>query len=526
MATISKALKATVQKMRELYESGQSFSGSDNDRFVAISSRWIPIHEALQAFLDSTQPRDENQQYEDAFEMATLTNQIVTHPHVWGTSDVDLGAVYRQLLDPSVTEVTEDLLVKWREARTALDLNTETLSSDVDFLRTYIDSTPHWTSIDLSENQFDDLIREADQDPAFTAAYQTMMEEGNADTDELLAVKRIQLDIATINVVRPWMKEELLSDRRWRFRNGATINGKDFLSDSEPARAFSGALPGYPVKLILVRNIRVTFTMPTPGGQGGADKRTRMQDVLSNGVLLNFGPLLLKGAATTNLSGQSLQVMSGMQNSAAISNKPVTNKLTAVTAASAVKPAGAVSTVVKPSGVTAIPSAVQLNPIIKTSAFRPRGGGLTGVNLTSAYAVQVMRTDRLMAANLALALSTVVTGTVRDANGQALPGAQVTFRPEGSGAEGIQQVTSQNGGQFTVKLQNNKRYRVVVSKAGYQEAETSVNTGAKVDPLQVKLTKLPTVTQQEVESDVQLLAIVYRKLARVPNPVNGFTPAI
>lgn len=148
----------------------------------------------------------------------------------------------------------------------------------VDFLSTscipngiYQYQAPIWKKISLSKQEIislsDDFARSA---PGITAEF------GDNETK----LDNITFEYCFIDILRPWFDESILNNNFWKYRNEAKM-----LSHGD--ESMTGEIPAYPIKLILAKNIELTFTPSVP-------QNMDLQDKLKNGMRVFFGPLLLK----------------------------------------------------------------------------------------------------------------------------------------------------------------------------------------------------------------------------------------
>ena len=115
-----------------------------------------------------------------------------------------------------------------------------------------------WNKVTLSKSEIDSLENNAP--PELSRFRDIMGDRVSAQGD----IEEVSMEIARVDVERPWFHPELLTSRFWKWK----LSGEQPLSNgAEPWP--NGSLPGYIVGLVLVRNIKVMIPPPPPPPSGG-----------------------------------------------------------------------------------------------------------------------------------------------------------------------------------------------------------------------------------------------------------------
>lgn len=188
-------------------------------------------------------------------------------------------------IDRLTRQAPELLWDTWREQ---FDRAKET-ESDRDFYRThFIPSEIHqneledsWTKITLGSDEIKNLVTQANQNIS------GVINSGFLDSSlqANLEIERLSVELARVDLVRPWFAPELFTNRTWRWTH-----------DREPlstgGESPKGSLPAYPVALIFARDLKIEL-------KPNSEQNSSTVKELQNGSLLGFGPLLLEPIPST-----------------------------------------------------------------------------------------------------------------------------------------------------------------------------------------------------------------------------------
>lgn len=497
MTSIKAAILATVQRVREYY---QIFGGS-GQKAIAIPPEWANIAPLVLHLQDKSQ-WSAAEKIENEYELSRFVNAIINHPFAWDGEGEVLWDVLRQVLDANNSEITEDVLDSWADARYLLEEHyVKTQLQDIDYQVTYLDSGPQWNKVEITAGEFAGLHQRAEGDAEFSRIYEIIR---GGELDELVDIKKISFEMASISIERPWLKEELLESRQWRLRNNATVNGKPFLSSSDQEQAFMGALPGYLAALILVRNFEVYFEVASTENEEGVEA------YLEEGHTLHFGPVLLNNDIKTfRIAGKKQMMMNGLS-----ANLKSVGELKHNLQLNHISGAVGQNSLHQAPGAGNISTVASLSPAAGAVQLQPK------INLPGGLKPTAVATHQLTAIPF-LAAAEV---SVMDNQGKPIDQAEVAFRQvEKDGKLSSHLAQTGPDGKARLKLAANSRYEVLVTRLGYKSQRLDIATkmGEKVVAT-ARLEPKTTVESKESLSDIQLLAVVYRKLGASPNPVKNF----
>lgn len=503
MTAISNALLATIQKVREYYK----ITDPTKSKAVAIPPEWVNS-QSLILHLQDKSDWTEAEKLQNEFELSQFVNAIITNPFTWEGEGNQLWRIFRQVMDSGNSEITRDILLNWDQAR--FDLNATHVKTNlegIDFGVCSMDENPKWQKISIFGDQFEKLFSSARADSSFANIYEIL--KGNS-LESLVSIREINFEMASVSVNRPWLREDLLENKQWRLRNGATISGKSFLSSSLEENAFSGALPGYPVAFILVRNFEVTLEMSEVPGE-----EPHVEDVHADQVI-GFGPLVMQGQLQSLLKGKvPFTQIGGIKGSVSAVNELKFNfqfnKL----------PLNSRQFIFRnniPFGLFSQANSknlkIQTGPV---SGIGSMSGGphLAGFQTASSPAPSKSEAARSFTFN------------IRDRNtGAPVPGAGISLREVGEGDDLASfYVSTDHSGNAVISLGQQRVFALTIAKEAYKtfQSTLTVNKETPVN-LEFQIDFQGTIGNKEKVSAVQLLAVVYHKLGTVPDPVEGFVP--
>gem|GEM_PF-6555414 len=514
MANLEMAYLATIQRFRDYYKDAEA-------QEVALRPMTVSDGPLIKELTNDSPEQDINAEYDQDYHVAALANEIITEPYKYLDVQNKCWEVYQTTLD--YMETTALLHQRWQDAKIRFDLSrTTSPSSGMRFYNTLVNEL-HWEEETLEENEFVELVNRAEEDEVFMRAFKETYGEVAENADE--KVIQVKFMRAEVNIIRPWLDKSLLKSQDWRLKG--TINAKAYLSDDAPDRIYTGAMPGFPIKFVLVKDISIKFQ--TQEGEKEEDKK---------GPLLHFGPLLLNGMI--QWTGNTNYVLKGLKAYNSTSDLIKQNLVYNLKEASIEKENNELKYVVN-------------NQVVKpTFSYQPQAG-LQQTNLknfstlhntkytpqstlgnTRTSSIQVPRfqtrgvEQRFTARNFATSRSTycLFKGRVIDQDSRGLAGVDVLIRDHKStGTSGLTKLSTDDQGNFEVELTQKQAYQIVLVRDDFEKVvdDFTVKKEEEMDYVK-RLTKVAKQDKVEVESEIQLLAIIYEKLGKVPNPRPDFVP--
>lgn len=148
------------------------------------------------------------------------------------------------------------------------------------------EATGSWTTVTMDGSEVRSLANRAKADMPDLTDSGLVDDGGQAD----LEIERLSVELARVEIVRPWFDPSLLRSRVWRWRHG-----REPLSDGgDPPR---GSLPAYTTSMVFARNLTIEL-------EPRSEPNERAVNRLKDGDLVSFGPMLLKQVHSTVESGQ------------------------------------------------------------------------------------------------------------------------------------------------------------------------------------------------------------------------------
>ena len=530
MPSLQKAYLATIQRFRDYYEAADDYQLA----LRPISSIDTPLVEHI------TVEEWENgiEEYQNKFMVASLSNEIIRQPYKYMELGQMTWDVYEEAL--MVSETTSALASRYSDARSKLDIDSETVPGEgLRYKRTSL-SEPTWQEEVIEAAEFDGLIEKAKQNQAFMDAFNTTY---GLDEDLDAEVTMVRFKKAEVRIIRPWLDTTFLNNRNWRFKQHQTVAGdKEFLSDDEPGKEFEGAMPAYPEKFVFIKDVEMVFQLP------GSEEDDDTSELMENGHIINFGPILLnqmvkvpsqniykaKGLSTNMTFNRLIRTdfynnvqTTPKADTPTTTTRPTTGSTGTGSLNMTIRPGVTNFNTFKPQATTQFnvrPSAkplqvnVQLaNPSTSTSFYQALLTRPEAVKLNTA-ALQYVNWKKVVTDDKA-----VLKGQVKGKQNQPLPDAEVLIRSTlSNGQTSVQKVNTNSAGKYEVKVSKGVSFDITVSEAGYIPKTETGKADKNTKVVNVRLSPKPT--QIEKKSDIQLLAVVYRKLGKVPNPIPNFVP--
>lgn len=482
MANLDKAYLAVIQRFRNYYTPHQDLEIA----LRPIGSMDTPIIEAINTKTWSNQ----NDKYENEFLVAARANEVIKTPFTYTNTEEDFSTVYESVLE--LSETTAELANRYNDAKTVLDTSKVFANGLGTYVKTSLD-TPAWQEEVLEASEFDGLIRKAEQDTAFMTAFNASFGTSN----DAIEVTKVVFKKAEVNIQRPWLDHQYINSRDWRLKTDRTINGKAYLSNSDAD--YSGALPGYPTKFILVKDIEIHFNVD--------DASNEKEISIENGHILNFGNLLLNGGRRINSKTYTVNGLVANQSS-----------IKAVKYADTIN-----SNNVKLSNFynrqqpfywTKLMHQIKLVHVAQPV-----------IQIATPVVVQAPVLTNVLA-NPFVRIHTMVNFQVKNERNIAVSNAEIIIRKMGAkDHNGYQKVKTDRSGQVKVRLLKNKDYDIVINRKGYEPLIQKLSTTAKsntVSTFILKVKRSNSRAVKEQETNIQVLGIVYKKLSKTPNPIPGF----
>lgn len=486
MANLDRAYLAVIQRFRDYYANHQDLEIA----LRPISSIDTPIIEAITTETWSNQ----NDKYENEFLVSARANEVIKIPFTYTSTEEDFSTIYESVLE--LSETTAELANRYSNAKAVLDTSKVFANGLGTYVKTSLD-TPTWKEEVLEASEFDGLIRKAEADTAFITAFNASFGTSN-DTIE---VTKVVFKKAEVNIQRPWLDRQYINSRDWRLKTDRTINGKAYLSNSNTD--YSGALPGYPTKFILVKDIEIHFH--TNDASNG--KETRIE----NGHILNFGNLLLNGGRKINRNTYKVSGLVANQSSI----KAVKHTATINTSNIGLSN---FYTKQQPFYWSKLIQQIQLvqvtQPIVEIGRpiVQVQGPILTTTVLTNPF----------------IRIHTMVNFQLKNKRNVAISNAEIIIRKVGAKDHNdYQKVKTDRRGQINVRLLKNKNYDLAITKKGYEPLIQKLSTTDKSSSVSAFVLKAKASNSRAIkerETNIQVLGIVYKKLSKTPNPIPNFEP--
>lgn len=527
MASLQKAYLATIQRFRDYYETADNYQLA----LRPISSIDTPLIE----YITVEEWEDGIEEYLNKYLVASLSNEIIQQPHKY----MELGQMVWDVYEESllVSETTSALASRYNDAKAKLDVDSATVPGEgLRYKRTSL-SEPTWQEEVIGAEEFDGLINKAQQDAAFMNAFNTTY---GLDEDLNAEVTMIRFKKAEVRIIRPWLDTIFLYNRNWRLQQNQTIAGdKSYLSNNESGKEFDGAMPAYPEKFILIKDVEMVFQLPSAEGDDDASQ------LMEDGHIINFGPILLN--QMMKVPSKNIYKAKGLYTNMAF-NRLIQADLFNNVQTEAVNP---------PSSPSVRPSmgnlTINTQPITASGLNITRPTNTQNINLqaftqpiqlnihqanphsNASYYQSLINRPTTFKLNMATLQhvnwqeiinknKVTIKGQIKGKNNSPLVNAEVLVRhPLDNGKTSVQKVNTDHSGRFELKVTKGVIFNITASQEAHvTKTKSGINANKNVVTANLQLQSKPT--QVEKKSDIQLLAVVYRKLGKVPNPVPDFVP--
>lgn len=368
---------------------------------------------------------------------------------------------------------------------------------------------PIWKKISILKQEIATLTQQCVQE----IPSEVLAEFGNVEIE----LDAINFEYCIIDILRPWFDESVLNNKNWKFSD-------DSMMLSEGDDSMRGEIPAYPVKIILSKNIELVYT-------AGSQKNEDVSNKLKNGDRVFFGPLLLK-TIPVNLQGNKLgsyrvQQLSTNQLSViakvAIQNTNATPKINdgsryKIVELISKEPQAAMKRNVEVRSVNRInetkPTPQKIAPVA-AAPMLVNTTMISGVGRRTPMSIRAMPIDistDIPAPPPTPAISTL-NGKVVDEHNQPVELAEIQLMNTNNAC--TQSFLSVSDGSYGFQNIENGKYNVSVKKTGFiiNEKIIEINNNINQDFL---LYHQPVLTES-----FQVMAVICKKLPRLPNPVSG-----
>lgn len=394
---------------------------------------------------------------------------------------------------------------------------------------TEIDRNPDWRMLKLNKDEINKLLSDIMATP-----FKSLLNEDGQSDEKIIEISSIEFEYAYLPIKRTWMQETFFLSNKWKLDAGNPISEEQCISE---AATFEGAMPAYPIAIVVGKNFKIQFTVSSP---------ETYKSLLDRNSLLRFGPVFLRMNMLENNQVKTLSLNTSIINQklintsmkeAVIKANPGVN-LTATTSTSTLNQAVTLnpkfinaSTVLTNPTVTVPASAVKVNPTIltidpniktKLNQIKARSLDPPVMLKKSSLAVDKISlvSSNIAYVNFAALLITNLKGTIADSNSKKpIADADISLICT-DGKEPAQQVKANASGEYKISLSRNKSYNLHITKRGYKALHQQISTGNSNELILNHLLTADLIKPREevVDTDIRLIAVVYKKLGNVPNP--------
>lgn len=369
-----------------------------------------------------------------------------------------------------------------------------------------------WTKVTLDASEIASLSEQALR--TMPALANSRLVE--SDVQANLEIRSLSVELARVEIVRPWFDPMLVNSRSWRWPDAQAP-----LSDGQdPPR---GSLVAYTNSLIFARNLTIRL-LPQSSQNDAA-----IED-LKQGTRFSFGPLLLQQLPSTQQPEATAELLS-----AKLDPRETLLLRDALVRPAGVGPATGLRSTAPSGPVSQSPllrdistvaalshhHSTNVNPVLvikpteptsNTLSAQPTIGGTTLANLKP----QILH--RMVAVQ---PTTGICRGKVVDrVSNQPVEDARITFTS--ADRKSTRSALSDANGDYRVTLPAGL-YRVGVRRFGFQDFRTGgrfiiIKTN-KTRVLDVMLNSRPDQTKEvELWQSVQLIASICRRVPRAPDP--------
>ena len=423
-----------------------------------------------------------------------------------------------------------EFIEKWNDAKN-IKLPSSVLTDEygVEFLSTTCVpnsicdyQSPIWKKIILSKQEIGQLSQTFTKEvPA-----EVLNEFGNLEPE----LESISFEYCIIDIQRPWFDENIINNRLWKYSDANQIVSKG--DDS-----MTGEIPAYPVKIILSKNIDLTFS---PNKAINEDIKNK----LKNGTRLFFGPLLLKtiplNLANESISSYKVQQLSknelsvftkvAVQKSGVVLNANETSKYKMIKMMNKqpqkIMRKNVEEKSVKPSiNVAKMTTIKYVNPTIIKTAMLNKPVKPQPVKPLNPATMRTLRMDRMIIKPIAVSIKPVgttvkptqstskiakITGKIVDTANQPVAVTEIQLMNVKNAS--TQSVLSLEDGTYTIENIENGTYEFKIKKTGYLTVEKKIQLTRDINfDFLLELEPVPT-------ESFQVMGVICKKLPLLPNP--------
>lgn len=457
--------------------------------------------------LGSLDQQDVN--HERDYQVATLSNAVVSSPHQFKPTKQNVWEIYREALQGR--QSMEELKTTWRDAQYSLKLHENSLpQEEKHFYDTVLDDL-QWEEVVLGETQLKALLLQAKQNASLLGSFEAMY--GDYETKSSVKVLQVQLKKASVDIIRPWMDPDLLRSSL------GSMKGRTSLRD----KPSNGRMLALPTQFLLLQGLMLTVKTT-------ASKR--WEESKESGVDY-FGPILLNQRRTSTTSPYSY--WHGLQSYSSTARLIKQNLVYNFQQAEIRKNAQGLHYGI---GTETFPNSWNYQAETGLLPTNLNDFGILAKKTDRAWWGQVREIARDLLAKVVRVLQRTFQpflsgelrassksrkcqfqGRVIDEKGRGIAGVDVLVQHMiKGGIESLQKQSTDKQGNFMFELERNQSYQVVLVKSGFEQGLDTLAMGKDGIMHYIKrLKKKSTTHPPEVLSDMQLLAVVYQELDSSPD---------
>ncbi len=506
-------------------------NGDDSAKYQKYKSYAIKVSDIEKKIIDLTalkntiDPSDTSSLEKWSIDFTTLNNQKKELLIEWQVKGFKSAIESAKSAYDTVILSKTNFIEKWNDAKN-IKLPSSVLTDEygIEFLSTTCVpnsicdyQSPIWKKISLTKQEISQLSQTFTQEiPA-----EVLSEFGNLEPE----LESISFEYSIIDIQRPWFDESIINNSLWKYPDA-----NQFLSKGDDS--MKGEIPAYPVKIILSKNIDLTFTPNTAVNEDIKNK-------LKNGSRLFFGPLLLK-TIPLNLANESINSYKVQQ----LSN----NELSVLTKVAVQKPGVVINAnetskykmikmmntqpqiimrknveekSVAPSiNVAKMGTINYVNPAIIKTAMLSKPVNPVVAKPINPSILRTLRMDRMIIKPIPVNPVTPsepkvqivkITGKIVDTSNQPLAVTEIQLMNVKNAS--TQSVLSLEDGTYTIENIENGTYEFKIKKTGYLTVEKKIELTRDINfDFLLELEPVPT-------ESFQVMGVICKKLPLLPNPL-------
>jgi hypothetical protein len=354
-----------------------------------------------------------------------------------------------------------------------------------------------WKKIEIEETELKKLNDESKSIPS---------NEISILGDDNIDLKKISFEICWLEIQRPWFDEKLLTSRFWKSADNTLISGG---YDS-----FDGILPSYPVKLVLVRNVEFELNPISNSNEG-------IKKDLQDGKPMFIGPFMIKNLPVNKNRSEisTLRTTSISTNQLKIINKAVEEKNDAgIKTDKIVQPESKMmfrtgyNVKLKEQMQSSFVAKPQAKPLVQT-----KSNLISTIGSKIPNFVDVKGKSSIVNTNeqppKPVEKNFKIFGIIKDSNNEPLS-ADVSLLNASHAS--LNTYMSDSSGTFSFSGLLKGNYSISVRKDSYDTYEKEIMISDKDFEINISLMNNPVPTMT-----FQILAVVSKKLQKLPDPISG-----